>query len=301
MPSLGELTDQVISELHGYTTDQPQLGTLVGAVDSGATELAIDFGQQPGAARPVGLIEIGSELIAVQAFDPNTGVATLGGPWARGQRNTQAQAHLAGAMVTVRPRFPRKQVQDVIRQVVQSVCPPLFAVKDLAPIITGEEVALSYPLPAGTLRVLRVEALPEGPPDLILRQRVNQWDVRDLAGSKELVLPWHLPPFQTVTVTYAATPGRLTADDDDFATVTGLSEGCVDLVVFGALARLVLAGEAARQQAASIEAAGRNQQIPSGSSSTLSRYYQALYQQRLQAEQQRLQQAYPLQMQYRRG
>jgi hypothetical protein len=302
VPSLGELIDQVISELHGYTVDQPQQGTLVGDIDAAATELALDFGQQPGAARPAGLIEIGTELLAVQSYDPNTGIALLGGAWARGQRNTVAAAHTAGSMVTVRPRYPRKQVGDVIRQVIRASCPPLFAAKDLDPITVGELVNLSYPLPAGTRRVLRVEELPDGPPELVWRHRVNQWDVRDLgAGAKELVLPWYLPPYVTVNVVIATDPGELVNDDDDFATVTGLPASCADLVVFGALARLVLAGEAARQQVSSVEQAGRNAQIPSGSSSTLSRYYQALYTQRLQGEQQGLQQTYPLQMQYRRG
>lgn len=301
MASFGDLVDQVIATLAGYTTDQPQLGTLVGDIDAAATELAIDFGNVPGSARPHGLVEIGTELLAVQSFDPSNGVALLGGKWGRGRSGTIAAAHSAGDMVTVRPRYPRKMVGDTLNEVIAAVCPPLFAVKPLPQIVTGELVDPSYPLPADCLRVLSVDMLPEGPPNLELYHQVEQWYVRDQAGAKALVLPWFIPPYVTVSGTYAAVPGLLVTDSDDFATVTGLREAATDLIKIGALARLVLAGEAARQQAVSVEAAGRNQQIPSGSSSTLSRYYQALFQQRLQGEQQWIQQTYPLRLQYRRG
>jgi hypothetical protein len=77
VPSFGELIDEVIGTLHGYTTDVPLMGRLVADVTADATELAIDFGGQ--IARPTGLVEIGRELILCHPVPPRHGVATVFG------------------------------------------------------------------------------------------------------------------------------------------------------------------------------------------------------------------------------
>src|SRR5690242_8088817 len=117
MPSLGDLVDQVINELHGHTTDQPAAASLVGSITTDSTTLALDFGGVPWAGRPNGIIEIGDELLFVSAYDSVNSVASVPA-WGRGYRGTTAQAHAAGSMVTVRPRYPRKHVAKVINQVV---------------------------------------------------------------------------------------------------------------------------------------------------------------------------------------
>lgn len=293
MPTFGELKDAVIGELHGHTTDVPMMGTLIGSITPDATELALDFGDNPGAGRPNGIVEIDDELLVVTRYDANNGVATVPS-WGRGHRGTVAAEHDEGAQVTVRPRYPRKRVGDVINQVIAASCPPLFAAEDLDEFDTGVVVDLGYPLPANTIRVLRVEATDAGmPPELACRRVLDNWTVRHVAGTQLLELPrWEV--YQSVQVTVAADPGRLVNDADDFAAVTGLAESAADMVIFGALARLVLGSELARQQVTSVEAAQRNAQIQSGTGTTLSRYFQALYTQRLEFERDRLQQLHPL-------
>lgn len=297
MPSLGDLVEEVVSTLYGHT-DVPMLGALVGAVDADSDELALDFGNNPGAARPTGIVEVDNELILITRFDADNGVASIP-PWGRGHNGTTAAAHAAGAKVTVRPRFPRKQVKQVLNQVLQASCPPLFAAKDLDPIDTGAFVQLGYPLPAGTLRVLRVDATEfGGDSPLFERRMIRDWTVREVAGQRLLELPfWN--QFQTVQVTVAAAPAPLVNDADDFATVTGLPESAADLAVLGTIARLVLGAELARQQTSSVEASSRTERIQAGSGTTISRYFQALYTQRLEAERDRLQALYPIQL--RRG
>lgn len=298
MPTLGELIDEVVSQLSGYTTDVPAMGTLAGDVTATSNELAIDFGDTPGAARPNGVIEIGSELMVVSQYDANTGRATVP-PWGRGHAGTVAIAHDAGAKVTVRPRFPRKRVAQTINQVVASSCPPLFAARDLEPIETGAWVPLGFELPADTIRVLRVDTTDLGPEMLVDRRIVRDWTVRSVAGTQMLELsPYE--SMQTIQVTVAANPGKLVGDDDDFAAVTGLSESAADMVIFGALARLSLSGELARQQVSTVEANSRSEKVPAGSGTTISRYFQALYTQRLEAERDRLQHLHPLTL-LRRG
>lgn len=299
VPSLGELVDQVIDTLHGHTTDVPATATLVGPLTAQTTELALDFGSVPWAGRPNGLVEIGDELVHVSSYEPTTGVATVPA-WGRGQRGTVAQAHDAGVRVTVRPRYGRKAVARTINQVARSSCPPLFAATDLAEIDTGTLVDIGYPLPDNTIRVLRVEATDSLLSEEFADRRVlRNWRVRHVAGTQLLEIPRD-EAYQTVQVTVAALPGEMTAESDDFATVTGLPEAAADMVMFGTIARLVLGAELARQQVTTVEAQSRAEKVPAGSGTTISRYYQALYTQRLEQERDRLQQMYPLQL-LRRG
>lgn len=298
MPTLGELVDQVVATLAGHSSDMPAMGSLIGSITPTSTEIAIDFGDTPGASRPNGYIEIGDEIIAISSFNPSTGVAQLGS-WGRGQRGTVASSHDAGDMVTVRPRYPRKHVANTINQVVASSCPPLYAPRDLDPIETGAFVDVGYPLPADTMRVLRVDSTEDAPELVAERRLVRDWTVRSVGGQKLLQLN-RCDTFASVLVTIAATPGRMTSESDDFVATTGLSESVADLVVFGAIARLILGIDLARQQITSVEAANRSDRIGVSSGSTVSRYYQALYTQRLEAEQTRLMQSYPITL-LRRG
>lgn len=293
MTTFGDLIDETISTLHGHTTDVPNAVNLAGGVTSSSTELALESDGQAWSGRPTGIVEIGSELIYVSRYDPNTGVAVVP-PWGRGYRNTTATAHDADSMVTIRPRYPRAQVGKTLNQVVAGACPPLFAPRDLAPIETGSLVSIGYELPADTVRVLRVDATESGLPlDLANRRVLRSWAVRTVAGTQLLEIP-DCESLQDVQVTIAANPGAMVAESDDFVTATGLSAAAADMVVFGALSRLVLGGELARQQVTSVEAQARSEKVPAGSGTTISRFYQAMYTQRLEAERDRLIQMFPL-------
>jgi hypothetical protein len=111
---------------------------------------------------------------------------TRGGHRVRpGQRGTAAVPHNAGEIVTVRPRYPRKQVGDALNQVALASCPPLFAAKDTDPLQI-DSTGLAHRLPAapGTSRVLRVEVLPSHP--LAVWHTVRNWTVRESAAGKQL-------------------------------------------------------------------------------------------------------------------
>jgi hypothetical protein len=297
MPTLSELTDEIIGHLHGHV-DVPAMGTLTSAIGPSDTELSVDFGDQPGAARPNGIIEIDDELMVVTRYFPSNGQLTLA-PWGRGHRGTTATNHDAGTMVTVRPRFPRKRVAEAINECLRAMSPPLFAPRDLAPIETGAFVGLGYALPADTLRVLRVDATDPWGEYLADRRLLRNWQVRDVAGTKLLEIA-RSEVFQTVQVTIAANPAPLVDPDDDYVATTGLPASTTDVVLYGAISKLVLGVELARQQVISPEAMARADKVPVQSGIAVSRYYQALYQQRLAAEQDRLNQMYPIQL-LRRG
>lgn len=299
MPTLGDLVDQVISELHGHTTDQPAAASLVGALTTESTSMALDFGGVPWAGRPNGIVEIGDELLFVSSYDAQNQVASVP-VWGRGYRGTVAQAHDAGSMVTVRPRYPRKHVARVINQVVAGACPPLFSAVDMTEFETGAFVGLGYALPENTIRVLRVEATETNlPEELTFRRVLRDWTVRNIAGTQRLELD-RGEVYETIQVTLACTPGEMTSESDDFATVTGLSASAADMVIFGALSRLILSADLAKQQTTSVEAQARSEKVPAGSATTIARFYEAKYAQRLEFERDRLQQQFPLTL-LRRG
>jgi hypothetical protein len=296
--TLGDLIDEVVNTLHGHTTDSPAAANLVGAIDASDLTMTLDFGTVPWAGRPNGLVEVDSELIHVSAFDPTSNVATIP-PWGRAQRGTTAASHAADTMVSIRPRYPRAHVKRAINSVIRESCPPLFAPVDLTDIETGTLVDIGYALPANLLRVLRVEAtdslLSE---EFAVRRVLRDWTVRSIAGTQLLQIPRD-EAYQTIKVTVATVPEELTAEADDF-TDCGLPESCAGMVVFGVIARLILGAELAKQQSTTVEANARNDKVQSGSATTISRYYQALYTQRLEFERDHLMQLYPIQL-LRRG
>jgi hypothetical protein len=259
--------------------------------------MSIDFGQNPGAARPNGLIEIGQELLLVSQWDQQRSAATVP-PWGRGTRGTIAAAHAAGTQVTVRPRYPRAVVAKAINEVIRGLSPDLYGVTDLDPIVITGVPPISYPLPATTLKVLRIESQINSAA-YPYRQIIRNFTVNTKASGQELEL--HHRVFQaylnqTLTVTVATDPQPLVNESDDFATVTTLPASCADVVVFGALARLVLSAESARTQVATVEANARDDKIQTGSAQSLAKTWMALYQQRLQSEIKSLQVRFPIQL-----
>lgn len=294
VPSFGQLIDEVVSTLSGHTADVPAMGTLVHPISPTDGTLQLDFGQGVGSARPNGLIEIDRELLVVNQFDPNTGIAVVP-PWGRGARGSLASSHDGGSMVTVRPRFPRVVVANTLNEALGGMAPDLHGVVDLDPIDIDVIPDLAYPLPANCLKVLRIEA--EVNTAYPSRHMIQNFRVNTKASGMELELAHRfLEPYlyQTLTVTIATQPGRLVNDDDDYAGVTGLPDSTSDIPVLGALARLVMSVESARLQVATVEANTRVDKVQPGSGTSLAKTYMALYQQRMQNEVAALQTRFPL-------
>jgi hypothetical protein len=296
MPTFGDMIDEVVATMAGQTSDVPMMGTLVSAIGATDTTLHFDFGQQPGAARPNGLVEIDRELILINQFDPTTGTAVVPG-WGRGQRGSGAAAHAAGAQVTVRPRYPRSVVARTINEIVQGTSPDLYGATDLDPIVISGVPQIAYPLPANTLRVLRIETqIQAGWP---YREIIRNFTVNTKASGMELEL--HHRIFQaylnqTLTVTVATAPAPMVADTDDYVATTTLPASTADVMTLGTLARLAMSAESARLQVSTVEALGRDDKIQLGSGTSLAKTWMAMYTQRLQSEVKALQQRYPIQL-----
>lgn len=286
MPHLSDLINDIQGAMSGFTTDLPMRGTLGSNLSTGDLQFTVAF--PASEQEPVGLVEIGSEIVQVDSFDVATGKATIP-PWGRAQVGTTAVPHDAGEMVTVAPRFPRAVIASRINEAVASLCPPLYGVADI-PEFRVEFRQYLYPLPADTFRVLRLEYRFNSIEDW---RPLTQREVR--AATNEL---WIAEKYVRAFVRgqAAITPQRLLAEGDDYAAGSGLLESTTDIVKNAVIARLVLAGDLARTQTGSVETSMRNKDIPAGAGAAIARFHMQLNQDRITQERDRLNQLYPPQV-----
>jgi hypothetical protein len=288
--TLGSVIDYVTNQLQGFTTDNPMYGTLTQVAQDEDLELVIEL---PAQSEPVGVVEIGAELIHIGSYDADTHIATVPA-WGRAQMGTTATAHALGSKVTVNPRFPRNRVALVINQVIQGMCPPLFGVEHDE--VTVQTLQWDYALPTGTRNLLRVEWRPYDSSSFDWTP-VRSAYIKRTSGAPLLHLPDALTSHSgsAVRFTVATNPTALT-DEADLFTDSGLPESCIDIVSLGAIPRLITTAELARQQLTSVEVSERSTLVPASSGTAVARFYMQQYEARLESEAMRLRQEYPLTM-----
>lgn len=292
MTTLGALIDSIISDLHGQTNSQEQRATLLADITSTATSFQIDIPDSAGR----GLYEIDDELVHVKSGSPTDGTMLVPA-WGRGQNGSTAVAHTAGARVTRAPRFPRSRVKALVLEHTQQLYPDLYPVL-VAPAFSASWVTPQYAMPASCKRVLAVDYQNPSLSDQewfgIRRWKLNtQADTTQFPSGVALSLS-DIPMFSaTIRVTYTGEPVPLVNDSDAF-TLTGFRDSVADLVRLGVTARLVVGPEVARGQITSVEQSERSQLVPTGSTTSVARYFQSLYERRLQSEQQALRERVPV-------
>jgi hypothetical protein len=162
----------------------------------------------------------------------------------------------------------------------------------------------TYQLPAAVDYVLNVKWKTLGSTKEWLNVRRYDTDktanTTSFAYGKSINIFDGIDPGRTVQVIYAKAPTVLSSGTDIFETVTGLPATTVDLITYGAIARLIVGIDAARVPAQSVEADMLDQSKPIGSGSSVARFYLGLYQQRLQQEAANLRDLYPPRLHYTR-
>jgi hypothetical protein len=287
--SFAQVQNRVRSHLLGYSKDQEQITSLAANMAPGDTTFLVDPGTTNLLSR--GTCQIDDELILVKTVDQTSGlVMVMGGVNGRGREGSTAASHSTNALVTNSPAFPNIRMQEAINDTLLGVYPHLVAFKTtniekLAPQI-------EYPMPADALDVWYVTLQLVGP-SLVWQPgpnwRFNPYaDPTQFPTGKSIQLLDGVVPGRQMRIVYAGAIGTLTNPSDDFATVTGLPERCVDMVVYGTVARLIPAYEAARLQQRAIESNQRAQLVPPQTAMRTSQYYMSLYQQRLSEERDRM-------------
>lgn len=288
--TVGNVIDYIQSQLQGFSTDNPMYGTTTGSIQANDLEFTMSL---PSQSEPVGILEIDTELIHVGSYDAATETCTVPA-WGRAQGGTTAASHAAGSRVSINPRYPRIRILQVINQVVAGMCPPLFAVGTST--FDVETLTWDYALPTGTRNLLRTEWRPYGS-DAFDWRPVRSAFIKRTSGSPMLHLPDGLIAHASseVRVVVAKNPTAFTSESDLF-TASGLAESAIDIVSLGAIPRLVTTAELARQQLTSVETSERATLVPATSGTSVARFYQQMYEARLEAEAMRLRQEYPLTM-----
>ncbi len=295
-----QLASRVKQQLLGYTRDQASISYLTAPMTASDTTFLVDVETITNLSR--GLVEIDDELILVKNFDRSTGTVTVIGGISgtgRGAEGTTPADHALDTIVTDDPMYPMARIKEAINDTINATFPDLWVLGEYEfPNIAAR---FEYPLPAEVEDVLKVVVNTIGPSGVWFP--LSSWRFNPVASvTSGQVLPTPTPtgksiqimrdfivPGRNVRVTYLKKPGTLVNGSDDFETVTGYPERYVDMITYGACWRLLPAYESARLQQQAIEATERAPLVPTGAGSNASKYYLALYQQRLTEERDRLQ------------
>lgn len=294
--ALGDLIEEVLLNLEGYIEDQDVFGTLQGSITNSAMTFTVNGATFPdGSGFSPGIVEIGDELVYVQAIDRDTGVFS---GCLRGWRGTTAVAWPAGTLVRNNPRLPRMSVKRALNDTIESLYPRVYVVKTTE--FTYQGSRLTYDLPADCREVSDVSWLEPGSSGLWVQARRWRLD-RDAASSSATGRTLELydaQPGRTVKVTYEAEPATLTLLADVFTTVSGLPSWCKEIVVLGACWRLLANLDAGNVGSRSAEQRLVNGQAPLGSGVQVAKQYAQMFELRLQQAEARLRQEHDVRIRY---
>lgn len=277
--TFSSLIEEVITYLTGFGVSNDQLATLAVDIAPGTTQFRVS-GQVSR-----GLIEINQELMWVETLEGD--LVTLA-PWGRGHKGTSASAHSAGAMVSVRPTYPRSIVAREVNNTIRSLYPTLFAVDTMT---AQSSSGWTIEIPADCERILSVEltTVSQDPPEIL-----NTWELTHSASTssgKALLLGTaYMGSFR---VTYAKMPAALILDEDPFS-LTGLPVTSRDVVVLGAASRLVPWLDSGRVPTQTVNADLLDAKNGLGTAISVGRELRTQFRTRLAEEQSALLSRYPM-------
>jgi len=296
--TFAQIVSRVKQQLLGYTRDQASISSLANTMTSTDVQFMVDPETVTNISR--GLIEIDDELILVKKYDRATGTVTvMGGVNGRGVEGTSPASHATNAIVTDDPMYPTSRIKEAINDTINGTFPDLWVFGEYEfPKIAAR---YEYPLPTDVEDVYKVTVNTIGPSAVWFP--LSSWRFNPSAsttagqikptpaptGKSLQIMRDFIVPGRNIRVEYIKKPGTLTANGDDFETTTGYPDRYVDMITYGACWRLLPAYESARLQQQAIEATERAPLVPTGAGSNASKYYMALYQQRLAEERTRLQ------------
>lgn len=291
--TLTNLIDEVRTNLAGYTFQQDRTTYLREAVttttSSSASPTILSLGATDNLGR--GIVEIDEELLWVDSFDRVANSGTVA-PYGRGYLGTTAATHAADALVTISPTFPRSAIKRAISDTIASLGANIFAVKTTS--FTYNPAVQTYALVNLNVKdILRVSYETIGPSKNW--EDINSYSFDPLADPvafgeettdqvQTITINQGVQPGRTVKIMYATDPVSFTTNTQDYATQTGLPASTKDVVVLGAVYRLLSFLDPARAAQVSPQADETDSKRPYGASQSATKQIYALYQQRLQEE-----------------
>ena len=305
MTTLGQMIDEVLINLSGYTYQQDRstyLRSAVSTLTSPSTAPTIlSLGDTSNVGK--GVLEVDEELMWIDSFDRVANTATVS-PYGRGYLGTVAATHAADAKVTISPIFPRYVIKKAINDTIRAMGANLLSIKQTtfsfnAAVNTYEFENLNIE------NILTMSWQDTGPSKEWIR--IKRWDFDPLAdvdtwgsGSQTVTIYDWITPGRTVKVMYATPPTPLENNTDVFTTTTGYPESARDIVILGTSYRLLAYLDPARAGQISPQADETDGKRPYGASASATKQLFALYSQRLNEEVATQQNAYPPRIHYTR-
>jgi hypothetical protein len=305
MTTLGQMIDEVLINLSGYTYQQDRstyLRTAVSTLTSPSTAPTIlSLGDTSNVGK--GILEVDEELMWIDSFDRVANTATVS-PYGRGYLGTVAATHAADAKVTISPIFPRYVIKKAINDTIRAMGANLLSVKQTT--FTFNAAINTYDFENLNIEnILTMSWQDTGPSKEWIR--IKRWDFDPLAdvgtwgsGSQTVTIYDWITPGRTVKVMYATPPAAMDSNSDVFTTVTGYPESARDIVILGAAYRLLAYLDPARAGQISPQADETDGKRPYGASASATKQLFALYSQRLKEEVATQQNQYPPRIHYTR-
>jgi hypothetical protein len=264
---------------------------LLAQINSTATTLQLQY--DPRGVRDGNVIEIGSELLYVWGVQGPTVTVE------RGFQGTTAATHAAGAIITVKPRFPNQMMLDHVNDELTDLSSPangLFQIKVCSRNYNGTDRAVDLTGVTDLLSIHEVRWKYDNDEWIEVRRWRLSRDAATADFASGLMLIFDMPPPQAapIRVAYKAPYTRLASLSQDLTSVGGVQASLEDVVRMGVQLRAMVGREVKRNF---IEGQGdtrRAQEVGPGAVQASWRGIAAMRQQRIEAEQARLYQAYPM-------
>lgn len=306
--TFSDLVNEVLINMGGYTYQQDRATSLAAPVSS-TTTTTVSVSSTADIGK--GIIEIGEELLWVENFDRVTNVLTVA-PWGRGYFGTTPTTAATSSKVTISPTFPKYVIKRAINDTISAMGASIFGVKQLT--FTYNPAVTTYELLDGATNVTAQSVLAMhwqevGPSKEWIPVRrwsfepyadITTWGGSSASPAQTVSIYDAITPGRTVKVMYSAAPSTLSSDSDVFTTTTGLPASCKDVVILGAIYRLLTFLDPARAAQTSPQADEIDSKRPYNGAGLVMRQILALYTQRLAEETKAQQQQYPPRVHYTR-
>jgi len=306
MTTLTDMINEVSMNLSGYTLQQDRATHITANVAATASTIAAPITLSLASTDSVGkgIVEIDEELFWVDNYDRVGNTATIA-PYGRAYLGTTLAAHTAGTKVTIAPTFPRFAIKRAINDTINAINSSIFAAKTTTITSNAAVAAFRLPTTGTTLNITKILSIAyqtlgaskEWTPIRSYRFDGNANSTAFTSGQTVSIYDY-IPSGRTIQIVYATDPTPFTANSDVFTDTTGLPESCKDLIVLGAIYRLLSNLDPARASMVSPQADETDSKRPYGSSQSLTKQVYALFNQRLNEEVRNQQDKYPIRVHY---
>lgn len=293
--TLANLVSDVQASLLGYGQVKDKPLYLAADITSGATSFTLSSQAEAKSVQAGQFIEFcdttfANEIVRVRSVDTTTLIVTID----RALRGTTAQAWAAAtARMSLEPEYP---VMDIIREINNTITglpPDIWAIKTTTTTVQSFDV-VGYAVDPSAVGILSVQYLPVGPSNAW--QEVRRFRFNRAANIVDVFQV--MQPGQALKIVYRAYPTGLSAVSDDLVTTAGLTDSMRQLVVWGALYRLLASRAPARLVDSRAETPMNQQYRQADPVNAAVRQVFQIYRERVEAERERQRLEWPVRFTY---